>query len=325
MDAVTLINENLNIEQLLEHYQFNDVHSDGEIIRCCCKLHEGSNPTAFAISRETGLWFCHTGCNRGGDHYTLVQIMEHLDFIPAVQWLAEFFHLDISGAQIIERKPTYIKELQTFVKLMKKRKPKDLLPFTLDQELKVVTKYRNFKNETLIFFNLGFVEHVTLTKRNNEKYTLHNRLVFPILFKGIQIGMSLRRTNSSDVPKWSHQPVHIDTGAILYNYDNIGNSQSVVICEGITDVWAYHEVGVTAVATFGAHITELQYKLLLKTGADLVLSFDGDEAGRLATEKAKFMFHNKANLSQVHFDEGEDPESIDREVLLNKYNNRRKA
>lgn len=325
MDAVTFINQHLDVEKLLKHYDFDKVHSeDGEIIRSCCKLHGGNNPTAFVINRETGLWYCHTGSCGGGDAFTLVQKMEECDFPSSVRWLAKFFDVDITNLTITERKYQHIEELKKFIKTMKGKRKKELKPFSIMEEIKEVTKFRNFKQETIEHFKLGYVESVKLSKRNGENYTLLHRLVFPIFVNNIQVGISFRRINSNDVPKWSHQPAHIETKEILYNYDEAKTSPIIVICEGITDVWAFYEIGIPAVATFGAHITEEQYKLLLKTGADLVFAFDGDEAGQLVTQRALKLFKYKANLSTVYFEGTEDPENISREELKKRYESRTK-
>lgn len=322
MDAVSLIVQHLDVEKLLEHYQFDHIHSDGDIIRACCKMHGGNNPSAFVINREKGLYYCHTGNCGSGDAFTLVQHFEECDFASAVRFLASFTGVDITNLHITERKTEYVEELKKFVKLIKSNKKKELKSFTIDEEIKEVLKYRSFTESTLRHFNLGYVESVKLNKRDGEEYSLYNRLVFPIIFNNIQVGMSFRRIKNTDVPKWSHQPASIETGNFLYNYDNAKKESVIVICEGYLDVWAYYEIGIPAVATFGAHISDEQYKLLLKTGADLVLSFDGDDAGRLATSKAEKLFKYKANLSVVHFNEGEDPESITREELRGRYDAR---
>lgn len=336
MDAISLINKHLDVEKVLLHYDFDHVNNENDVIRACCKIHGGNNPTAFAIRREDGVWVCHTGDCGAGDIYTLVQKMEGIDFPSAVRWVANFHGIDINNLQITERKTEYMEELKKFVKTMKgKKKCHELNPFEIPEQIKKVGKYRNFKEDTLVYFNLGYVDSVQLNKRNGEPYTLFHRLVFPIIFNNIQVGISFRKTKSTDFPKWSHQPANLETGELLYNYDNCKNESIITIVEGISDVWAYHEIGVPAVCTFGAHVTEEQYKLLLKTGADLCFSFDGDDAGRRATEKAilgykkdgkliKGMFKYKANCSMVEFEEGEDPESISREELRKKYDNRKK-
>lgn len=323
MDAVTLLNEHIDIEKLLHHYNFDRVTNNGGMIRACCKIHDGNDPSSFVANQETNLWYCHSNCG-GGDAYTLVQHMEECDFYTAVRWIADFFGVDIKNLRITERKIEYIQELKNWMNVMRGKKKKDFQLYQIKEEIREVTKFRNFDANTLRHFGLGYVEKVSLNKRNGDEYTLEHRLTFPIIFGGLQIGISFRRLRNRDYPKWSHQPVHLQTRDILYNYDSVINQPRIVITEGITDVWAFHEINVPAVATFGAHITKEQYKLLLKTGADLIFAFDGDDAGQKAFKKAIEMFKYKANVEHVEFDEGEDPESISREVLKEKYEQRKR-
>lgn len=321
MDAVSAINKHIDVVKLLEHYDFKHIRDDGEYIRCACKLHDGNNPTAFVINKETGLYYCHTSCG-GGDIYTIVEQMENIDFYSSVSWLAKFFNVDIENLEITERKEKHVSDLKQFIKVVKGNRKKNYKVFKIQEEIQSVIKYRKFQTETLEKFGLGIVKQVTLEKRTQEKYVLYNRLVFPIIFDGIQVGISFRKTKATDFPKWSHQPANIETKELLYNYDEAKTNPIIVICEGILDVWAFYEIGVQAVATFGAHITEEQYKLLLMTGADLVFAFDGDEAGRKATQSAIKMFKYKANIFEVKFEQNEDAENIDREILKQKFENK---
>lgn len=319
MNATTAILKNLDVEKILDYYKFDNIKFDGNFIRAACKIHNGSNPTAFVIDMDNGLWYCHTNCG-GGDIFTLVQLMEKIDFISAVHWLSSFYDVNIENLQIIERKTKYLKDIKSFMDIVKNKKQKILQEFCIKEEIKQVTKYRNFNLETLQHFKLGYAKEITLISKKNEEYKLQNRLVFPIIFNNIQIGISLRRINNTDYPKWSHQPINIATKNILYNYDDAKTSNQIVICEGITDVWAFYEIDIQAVATFGAHITKEQYKLLLKTGADLIFAFDGDETGQIALKKALEMFKYKANVKLIKFKPNEDPESLDRNELRERLN-----
>lgn len=323
--ALDKIIQNTDIEKLLEYYGFEISNREGVILRGKCKIHGGDNPTAFVINRETTMWYCHTGDCGGGDVFELVQKMNNINFPQAVEWLSSFFNVDITGLEIIERKSELKKELDIFIKTMKGKKKKVLDEYIVEEEILPVKKFRQFKEETLDFFKLGYVNKITLDKRGGGEYTLYKRLLFPIIYKNKMVGIALRRTRSSDVPKWSNQPLNIDTGEILYNYDETSGKANIVVVEGITDVWAYHEIGITAVATFGAHITDKQYKLLMKTGADLTFSFDGDKAGREATKKSVELFKNKANIYIVDMPEGSDPEGLKREELLELYEKRQKS
>lgn len=320
MDAQTLLKEHINVRQLLEHYQFERITGQG-YLRSCCKLHGGDAPTSFVINEDTGLWYCHTSCG-GGDIYTMVQRMEEVTFEQSVKWVADFFGIDIENLEIKERKDSYLREMKAWIRTMTSRKKQEIPEYFIDVPVREVKKFRTFHEDTLSHFGVGFIESINLEKSSGEMYELRNRLSLPITLNNKQVGVSLRKTKASDYPKWSHQPRAIKTSDILYNYDATRGLPSITIVEGPLDVWAYHEIGIVAVATFGAHVTDEQYKMLMRTGADLVFSFDGDDAGRDATKKARDLFRYKANLECVIFDEGQDPESIEREQLKLNYEKR---
>jgi DNA primase len=326
MDALTLITQNLDVERILRHYDFDKIKPDGGgFIRSCCKLHGGNNPTSFVINAENGIWYCHTGGCGGGSIYQLVEKLEGIGFMDAVRKVAKLVGVDIDNMEILEHKASYMEDVKTFLDTMRPRIKKKKEAYTIQGNLRDVTKFRDFNISTLQHFGLKYVEKIHLLTREGKPYTLSNRLLFPITFKHVLCGVSLRRIKASDNPKWLHQPVNIDTHELLYNYDACINATTITVVEGIVDVWAYHEIGITAVATFGAHLTNEQYRLLMRTGADLVWSYDGDEAGRLALKKASDQFRFKANQFMIHFDDGEDPASISREELKKRYEERRKV
>jgi DNA primase len=320
MDAVTVINDHIDMEVLLEHYDFDKVKQSGRLIRACCKLHGGSNPTAFVVNTDNNLYYCHTGGCGGGNAYNLVMKLENCSFNRSVQILAGIFHVDIDNLEIIEHQPSYIKEMKAWIKTMKNlTKKKEVKEFTIHTPMRNVTKYKDFHTDTIAHFGLKYVESIDLFNKEGKTYTLKNRLLFPVIQENVMVGISLRRIKSTDVPKWSHQPVRFDTNAFLYNFDEVKDQSIITICEGITDVWAYYEIGIPACCTFGAHLTDKQYALLMKTGADLVWSYDGDDAGRKATDFALKRFKYKANQYVVQLEEGDDPASISREELANRY------
>lgn len=39
----------------------------GKKLTGCCPIHHGDNPNAFSVDAEKKVWFCFTGCQRGGD------------------------------------------------------------------------------------------------------------------------------------------------------------------------------------------------------------------------------------------------------------------
>lgn len=309
----------------MEYYSFDNVTHGSGMIRSCCKIHGGSTSSAFVMNEDNGFWYCHTGTCGGGDIYTLIRKLEGCSFKESIEKVASILGIDIDNLEIVERKDNTMIELNQWVRTMtswvKKEKFKE---YVIEEELRKVTKFRDFNESTLENFGLSYVDEISLESKTGTSYKLQGRLVIPIIQGAVQVGASLRKTKSRDYPKWSHQPIEIKTRNLLYNYDATSNAKSITIVEGPFDVWAYYEIGVTAVATYGAHLTNEQYRLLVKTGADLVFSFDGDRAGREATEKAIEMLKNKANMEFVLFDEGEDPASLSREELKTKYEKRGK-
>jgi DNA primase len=327
MDAIALLNKHMDMYKLLEYYDFDRVKQEGSMIRSCCKLHGGSNPSGFVVNTSNNLWYCHTGGCGGGDAFTLVKRLEECSFAESVHIVARIIGVDIENMEILEQKASYMEDVRKWVKTMRSRMTveKPVIAYQISTEQKDVAKFRDFDRETLEHFGLKYVERVHLMSRDNKPYSLTNRLVFPVVYNGVIVGASLRRIKATDEPKWSHQPVSLETSEILYNFDACEGLSTIVICEGIVDVWAYYEIGITACATFGAHLTETQYRLLMRTGADLVWSYDGDHAGRVATEKATSTFHNKANQYTVYFDDGEDPASLSREELRKRYGERNRT
>ena len=323
MFAIDKILQNIDVTKLLEHYGFNISSNNGGYTRSACKIHDGNNPTGFVMNTNTTLWFCHTGDCGGGDIFTLVQIMEKCTFQESVKWLSNFYDVDINNLELSDRKNDVRKELDRFVKAILGSRIRNFEEFKFDTTVHQVKKYRGFKEDTLDYFDVGFVKEIELEKNDGGKYSIFNRIVFPIFYKKELVGASLRRTKSSDSPKWSHQPLHIKTSDMLYNYDNTQGCLSVVVVEGIVDVLAFHEIGVVAVCTFGAHLSNRQYRLLLRIGADIVLAYDGDDAGRTATQKAIKLLKGKANISVIHFADEQDAANITREELLALYEQRK--
>lgn len=323
MDAIQLIRDNIDVEHILEHYGFEKMRPSGNKIRSCCKIHEGNNPTGFVIDMDTGLWSCHTGDCGNGDIFHLVQKLEKVGFPVAVHKVAEILGLDIGDMEIVARTKKEKKELREFLEAIKRTRQKKLDEFVPIGKQKKVKKFKEFQSSTIEHFGLTFFEEFQGVNTNGEPFTIYDRLGFPIYQEGKLVGYSLRATRTGEAVKWIHQPTDLQVRELLYNYDAVLGEPSVVVVEGITDVWAYHEIGIKAVATYGAHITKEQERMLLRLGADLVFSFDADIAGINASKKAYDTFRLTSNIKFVHLPKDKDPENLSREELLKYYETKR--
>lgn len=319
MDAVELLLDNLDVEAVLNHYEFDNIKPSGNFIRASCKIHGGNEPTAFVINAINGVWSCHTGSCGNGSVFHLIQRLERCGFPQAVNKLAEIMGIDITELKIVASNSQEKKELRQWLDTIRSMQKQDMPEYQPVMDSVKVTKFKEFQPSTLEHFGLHYAEQYYGTSSEGTELILKSRLVFPVYFDETLVMTSIRATKKNQQPKWLHQPADIHTGELLYNYDNAKGKREVVVVEGITDVWAYHEIGVTAVATYGAHITKKQKRLLLMLGSILIFSFDNDEAGIRAGRKAEEEFRMTSEIKFIHLPVGADPESISREELTNCY------
>ena len=321
MDAVKLINENLDVRKVLEYYNFQAVVETEEQFRACCRVHDGDCPTAFVWNKNNNLWFCYTGECGGGDVFTLVEKIEHIPFVQAVEKLAEILELNIDGLEIKQQENRIKKEqLKWLEKQMKKTKRHSCLPYKISQT-KYTRENKNFKRfsqATLDFYDAKFCKYYP-----EEDFLLKYKLVIPIKQGNEIIGAALRDTTGTHFPKWFYVPKGLPIGNILYNFKENEYYDEIILVEGIFDVWKFHEIGINnVVAVFGSALKQEQYKTLLKTGATITLCFDNDTAGNKCTKKTAEMFRNKTELKHIQLPSGKDPADCTNDELLSAYLNR---
>jgi DNA primase len=316
MDAKSLIDNYIDGATLLRYYNFRNINDKHEVIRACCKLHEGNEESAFAYNISTNEWFCHTGDCGGGDAYEIVKRLENCSYPKAIIKMAEIFNVNIDNLKLTTIKTSNQKEKDEWFSLMKKISDKSTLtPFISPElDIKPIKKFRHYNIGTLEYFGAFYTESYPIKRSDETYYDLKKRIVIPITFKKQLIGMALRRTRINDIQKWSNQG--FDSGCILYNYDScleylVSTGIDEVICvEGIFDVWSCWQQGIyNVVATFGAHITDIQIELLQSMCSTLILAYDNDNAGKANTKKVILALKHKFDLYVLQFKEGEDPGS----------------
>lgn len=323
------LKESINPEALLSYYGFKHIRNYGDTLRACCAIHGGDNETGFVWNLSNNLWFCYTGDCGGGDAYDLVMKMENVDFKTAVNRIAELAGIDVNEVDF-HQKFDVINEQH---KWLERQKKKTILnnnsEFLNDIPHKkyLVTEIENnlislrFKPETFNYYNSYFARIYPTKEKLYE-----NKLVIPLTKNEIMCGVALRDFSGLSKSKWLYLPKGLKIGSILYNYekaiefaDEYGLDELILV-EGIFDVWAYHEAGVdNAVCVFGSSLSETQSRMILKTGLNVTLSFDNDEAGNRCTEKVKKLLKNKTEIKQIYIPSGCDPCDIDRDVLKSLY------
>lgn len=313
MNAVEYINSNINAKKVLEHYNFRNIVETDDSIRSCCEIHKGNNPTAFVWNKQNNLWYCYTGDCGGGDVFTLIEKLEEVGFTKAVAIAASILQLDITGLKVEKQTDIVINNTKQWIEFMKKHKQSILsdVPYELPN-----TRY---VNDLSIFnrFDISILDYYDAKMCKvypTEDGFLYNKLVVPIQFMNILRGVALRDTTDKYQPKWMFQPKSLPIRCLLYNYDvamqcvQDSKASEIILVEGVFDVWAYHRIGIdNVVGIFGSSLKTEQKALLLKTGLDIVTSFDNDDAGNKCTKDVLQYFKQKATVKQVQFPIGKDP------------------
>jgi DNA primase len=302
-----------------------------------CPFHSEKSPS-FSVREDTGRYKCF-GCNAGGDVFTFVQEIEHLDFVGAVEKLASRAGIELhytSGPddKTRQRRKEMYAAMDRAVQWYHDR----LLTDPTARAAREYLKSRGISGDVARSFKLGWspddwdqlssslgvsgemLSEVGLgfvNKRDRLQDSFRARIMFPIFDEsGNAVAFGGRiLPGSTDPAKYKNStetPIYTKSRT-LYGLNwaktDIVKADTVIICEGYTDVIGFHQIGLTtAVATCGTALTEEHVKTLKRFASKVVLAFDADAAGQGAA--ARFYEWEKryaVSVSVAKFPEGRDP------------------
>ncbi|MCL2413472.1 MAG: DNA primase [Bacteroidales bacterium] len=313
-----------------------------------CPFHNEKTPS-FNVNPARNIFKCF-GCGEGGDSVSFLMKHEHFTYVEALRHLAKKYGIPI---QEVEQTPEMIQQMNEREGLFNvtefaKNYFVDILNNT-DNGRAVGLSYfreRGFSPTIIEKFQLGFCldewENFTktaITKGYNADYlvksglsirkddgTLYDRfkgrVMFPIHnLSGRTIGFG-GRTLSSDkkIAKYVNSPESdiYSKSKVLYGLyfskAAIVKQDSCLLVEGYTDVISLHQAGVEhVVASSGTALTVDQIKLISRYTKNIVVLFDGDEAGIKASFRGLDMILKEGlNVRIVLFPDGQDPDSFAR-------------
>jgi len=277
-----------------------------------CPFHEEKTPS-FSVNPVDKLYYCF-GCGKGGDIVAFVRETENLDFVGAIEWLADRFRIPLDYE---EASPQHDEA----------RRRRERLHAVLDQTAAYferllwdgpagapVREYlagRGLGEEIAKEFRLGLSPGRGLAEKAKERgFTLDDlksaglvttrgtdyfpqRLMFPLAdSRGRVLGFQARKLREDDPlrGKYVNSPEGdlFHKSAILYGLHlaktAIGKADFAAVVEGNTDVIALRQAGFEpVVASMGTALTERQLRELGRMTKKLYLCFDADAAGQDAT------------------------------------------
>ncbi len=148
-----------------------------------------------------------------------------------------------------------------------------------------------------------------------------NRLNFPIRDERdtvVAFGGRILSKDEQNEPKYLNSPETpvYHKGKMLYQYavarEACRQVRQVLLVEGYMDLLAFHSKGFYRVAaTLGTALTSQQVRLLSRMCDEVVLAYDGDEAGERAIVRALPLFlQEELSVSCIRFPDGLDPDDF---------------
>ncbi len=308
-----------------------------------CPFHAEKTPS-FYVNPALGVYHCF-GCGASGDAIRFLRETQGLTFVEAVERLAaragiELTTEDPEAAKARQRRSALLEAMERAVawyhdRLLSAQDGSEARGYLRSRgyDGEVVRRYRlgwapagwdtlaselRLPDEVLRGTGLGFVD-----ERGRRSDSFRARVLFPILdHQGKPIGLGGRQLPGGRPPKYKNTtetPLYRKS-EVLYGLswakDEVIRHGTAVLCEGYTDVIAFHGAGVeAAVATCGTAATEDHIRRLKAFGATkLVLGYDADSAGQGAA--ARFHLWEQAHdldVRVVDLPPGADPADVARE------------
>ena len=277
-----------------------------------CPFHQEDSPS-FHVNPQRQSWYCF-GCERKGDVFTFVELIEKTDKRGALQLLAERAGVELKQLSPEQKDRADLrKRILALLKLAAQYYEYVLWKSPAGEPGRRLLESRRVGEETARRFQLGyapagrgFAEYLRAKKRSladaQEAGLMRRegtdffaeRLVIPIRDERGQTLAFTARTVRADEPRKyinsPETPAYIK-GRVIFGLDlardEITRRGHAVLMEGQFDVITAHQFGITnAIASSGTALTEDQVRLLKRFTDELLLVFDTDRAGRAAMRKA---------------------------------------
>ncbi len=343
-EIINEVRQNSDIVDIISQY----VHlkRSGRNFFGLCPFHNEKSPS-FSVSPDKQIFHCF-GCGVGGNVYTFLSKIEGINFIEAVQILAERANIQLptlqnNGDQILEELKSKIYKVNEFATEFYHKN----LYQTQAKIAQEYVKKRQLNNETLNSYKIGFsgkfdelfqelkrqgfqekeILESGLVNRNEKGQFIdryRNRLMFPIMDVRSRVIAFGGRVLDDSKPKYINSPENMvySKGRHLFglNVAKKGDTKKIIVVEGYMDVISLHQRGVTnVVAALGTALTEQQARLLRNSSEQIILSFDSDEAGLQAKLRALEILQNMGcDIRILQIEGAKDPD----EYIL-KYGNAR--
>ena len=349
------------IDQVLSRVDLVDVVQSrvalkqaGRTFKACCPFHQEKTPS-FNVNQDRQFFHCF-GCGESGDAVSFLMKYDSLSFVDAIEELAKLAGLDLPKQRVVHKQGEV--DLQQLLTEAAKLYQQSLHQHPSARQYLL---NRGLDNNTLDQFQIGYapdqwdflikklaqsnvqhsanealtaLEKVDLIVRKDQQRDydrFRDRVMFPIHNRrGRVVGFGGRVIHAEAQPKYlnSAETVLFRKRHELYGlYQCLRASNRadfLLVTEGYMDVVALHQAGLPkAVAAMGTALSSEQLTTLYRFTHQVVLCFDGDQAGKRAAHKSLHtllpILKETWQLRFLILPESEDPDTYVRQHGLDAF------
>lgn len=279
-----------------------------------CPFHNEKTPS-FMVSPDRQSWRCF-GCGIGGDVFSFIMKYENMEFGEALKVLAEK-----AGVELKKLQPQEYKTFGLLYELQDEAKKYFVAQLAGADLPKKYLSERGLKKETIEEFEIGWAPNepeglamyllkkgydlndairaglIIKTDRGMNLDRFRGRIMFPIhnhLGKAVGFtGRILPAFDTGEMGRYVNSPetAIFNKSKLLYGFwktkNIIRETARAFMVEGQMDFLMSYQAGVrNALATSGTALTVEHLLAIRRVAEELLLSFDNDEAGWAAGERA---------------------------------------
>ena len=348
--TVDRILEAANIVDVISEYV--SLRKAGTSYKGLCPFHDDRTPS-FSVSPAKGVYKCFS-CGEAGNVVNFIMKHDQMTYPEALKVLAKKYGIEVKERELTTEEKQLENERKSMF-LVNESAAKyfqNILHNHVDGKAIGLQYFRNrgFRDDIIEKFQLGFclpgkqefanaalkagykAEFLVKTglcfeRENGELADRFNgRVIFPWLNvsgKVIAFGGRLLDSRTKGISqKYVNSP-----GSEIYQKDHalygiyqakkaIAKFDLVYMVEGYTDVVSMHQCGIeNVVANSGTALSVYQIKLLRRFTSNIVLLYDGDEAGQHAALRGTDMLLSEGmNVKVLLLPDGKDPDELARNL-----------
>ncbi len=327
-----------DIEQIISSY--TPLKRRGKNLVGLCPFHNEKTPS-FTVYPENQSFFCF-GCGAGGEVISFIRRAENLDFTEAVRLLCDRCGMVMPS----EGYDNSLAEKRKRMYEINKEAARFFNSCLFEEQGKAGLDYykeRGLKKGTIIRFGLGYAPEgwrnlLTYMKGKGYSYeelyeanlanksekngkisfydSFRNRVMVPIIdVRGNVVAFGGRVLDDSK-PKYINSSDTLvykkSLGVFGLNLAKSTKEKNLILVEGYMDAISLHQAGFdNVIACLGTALTSEMAHLLARYTDEIILSYDADDAGQKATDRAIGIFSSIGmKVRVVHLTGGKDPDEI---------------